>query len=67
MNKKSTKRLLALMLAAITLVLLAAPALASTRVYATTALNVRSGPGTKYSILGYLNVNQVVTKLGTSG
>ena len=67
MNKKTTKRLLALMLAAITLVLLAAPALASTRVYATTALNVRSGPGTKYSILGYLNVNQVVTKLGTSG
>ncbi len=67
MNKKLTSRLLALALAVVTLLVFAAPALASSKVYATTALNVRSGPGTKYSILGYLNENQVVTKLGTSG
>ncbi len=35
--------------------------------YATTALNVRSGPGTKYSIVGSLNKNQQVTRIGKSG
>ena len=35
--------------------------------YATTDLNVRSGPGTKYSIVGALAKNQQVTRIGKSG
>lgn len=35
--------------------------------YATTALNVRSGPGTKYSIVGSLNRGQQCTAIGKSG
>ena len=35
--------------------------------YATTDLNVRSGPGTKYSIVGALAKNQQVTRVGKSG
>lgn len=34
---------------------------------ATTPLNVRSGPGTQYSIIGALDTDQVVTKCGESG
>lgn len=34
---------------------------------ATTTVNVRSGPGTKYSILGYLVKGETVQKTGTSG
>ncbi len=35
--------------------------------YATTDLNVRSGPGTKYSIVGAIAKNQQVTRIGKSG
>lgn len=35
--------------------------------YATTALNVRSGPGTKYSIIGSLSKGQQCTVTGKSG
>ena len=35
--------------------------------YATTALNVRSGPGTNYSIIGELAKDQQVTRVGKSG
>lgn len=35
--------------------------------YSTTVLNVRSGPGTKYSVIGALAKGQAVTVLGTSG
>ena len=35
--------------------------------YATTSLNVRSGPSTKYSIIGALTKGQAVTIVGTSG
>ena len=35
--------------------------------YATAAVNVRSGPSTSYSVVGELKKNDIVTKLGTSG
>ena len=38
-----------------------------TTMAATTTVNVRSGPGTKYSILGYLVKGETVQKTGTSG
>ena len=38
-----------------------------TVLYATTGLNVRSGPSTKYSIVGGLNKGDRVTKIGKSG
>ncbi|MEL7609015.1 MAG: SH3 domain-containing protein [Bacillota bacterium] len=37
------------------------------KLYATTGVNVRSGPGTSYSKLGELAKDQEVTKLGASG
>ncbi|MEA4968924.1 MAG: SH3 domain-containing protein [Candidatus Pelethousia sp.] len=40
---------------------------ASTTMYATTGVNIRSGPGTKYSIVGGLNRGDRVTKIGKSG
>lgn len=36
-------------------------------VYATTSVNVRSGPGTKYSIVGGLNRGDMVKRTGESG
>ena len=39
----------------------------STTMYATTGVNIRSGPGTKYSIVGGLNRGDRVTKIGKSG
>ena len=35
--------------------------------YATTSVNVRSGPGTKYSIVGGLNRGDIVKRTGESG
>ncbi len=35
--------------------------------YATTELNVRTGPGTKYPVIGELAKNQQVTRVGKSG
>ena len=35
--------------------------------YATTSVNVRSGPGTKYSIVGGLNRGDMVKRTGESG
>lgn len=65
---KKTK-LLALLLAIATLAIMAAPAMAAAReqVSATTALNLRSGPGTNYPIIGELKKGQTVTRIGTSG
>lgn len=40
---------------------------ASTTMYATTGVNIRSGPSTKYSIVGGLNRGDRVTKIGKSG
>lgn len=37
------------------------------KLYATTGVNVRSGPGTSYAKLGTLTKDQQVTKLGSSG
>ena len=62
------KRILATALVLLFALSVALPVLAATsQVYATTNVNVRKGPGTKYAVLGYLTTNQVVTKLGTSG
>lgn len=68
-NKHSAQKLLAMLLILATLLVLAAPALAAynEQVYATTALNVRSGPGTNYPIVGSLKQGQTVTRVGTSG
>lgn len=64
---KTLKRLLSTVLVLMLLFALCAPALASTTVYATTALNLRSGPGTNYSIVGGLSMGQAATKVGSSG
>ncbi len=65
---KQNRKFLALGMALVFLLVLAAPALAaSNQYYATTGLNVRSGPSTRYSIVGGLNKNQVVTVLSQSG
>ncbi len=64
---KRNRKILALMLALCTMLLLAAPALAASTMQATTALNVRSGPGTKYAIVGELYKGQTVTVNSTTG
>lgn len=66
---KKNAKLLAMLLVFVTIFTLTAPALAAAReqVYATTPLNVRSGPGTNYPIVGELKKGQVVTRVGTSG
>lgn len=44
-----------------------APSGAYTYLYATTALNVRTGPGTKYPRITWINYNQIVQQIGKSG
>ena len=66
------KKLIAAVLTA-TMLLFAVPALAATTTQAaqyriaTTNVNVRTGPGTKYSLLGYLAKGETVQKTGVSG
>ena len=69
MQKHKVFRMLALVLVLGTLLAVSAPALAAYNetVYATTALNVRSGPGTNYPIVGALKKGQAVTRTGESG
>lgn len=67
MNRKIPRRLLAAILVMLTVLAVAAPAMAATRIYATTKTNVRSGPSSSYSIIGVLEKGEVATKLGTSG
>ena len=71
MNKK-TYRILALVLALAMGLGVAGIALAdatfrpsSGTAYATDAVNVRSGPGTSYTVLGYLSRGEKVTITGT--
>ena len=71
MNKKLFKGL-ALILAVALAMGMASVALADTSftpasgtAYATEAVNVRTGPGTSYSVLGYLNKGEKVTITGT--
>ena len=70
MNKK-TYRILALVLALVMGLGVAGIALAdatfrpsSGTAYATDAVNVRSGPGTSYTVLGYLSRGEKVTITG---
>ncbi|HWR22979.1 MAG TPA: SH3 domain-containing protein [Feifaniaceae bacterium] len=68
MKTTSARRTLAFALVMLVMLAAALPAMAATsKVYATTAVNVRSGPGTNYNIIGYLDKGEVATKLGTSG
>jgi uncharacterized protein YraI len=53
MQAKSTLSMAALMAAT----LLSAPASAATTAEATTALNIRSGPGPQYDVIGVINDN----------
>lgn len=70
MNKKVSK-ILALAMAFVLVLSMAGVALADTFVsasgyaYATDAVNVRSGPGSSYSVLGYLSRGEQVTITGT--
>ncbi len=67
-QKKIFIRMLATVLTLAVLFALAAPALAAdVQVYATTGLNVRSGPGAKYPVIGGLEKGDAVTKTGESG
>ena len=66
MKTNSLRRTLAVALV-LTMLAVAIPAMAASQVYATTDINVRNGPGLSYSIIGSLDKNEVVTKLGTSG
>ncbi len=68
MKQKQFSRLLSMALVLVFALVLCAPAFAAnTTVYATTALNVRTGPSTSYPIVGVLQSGQSVTKIGTSG
>jgi len=65
---RMSKRTLALALALITMLALAAPALAAEeQMVATTGLNVRKGPGTSYAIVGELAKGDVVTVTSRTG
>ncbi len=66
MKTNSLRRTLAVALV-LTMLAVAIPAMAASQVYVTTDINVRNGPGLSYSIIGSLDKNEVVTKLGTSG
>ena len=67
MKTTSVRRTLAVALVMLIVLAAALPAMAASQVYATTAVNVRSGPGVSYSIIGSLDKGEVATKLGTSG
>lgn len=62
------RRILAAAMVMLFALAVALPVMAATsQVYATTNVNVRKGPSTRYAVLGYLTTNQVVTKVGASG
>ncbi len=67
-QKKILVRMLVTVLTLAFLFAIAAPALAAgEQVYATTGLNVRSGPGVKHPVIGGLEKGDTVTRIGTSG
>ena len=75
--KRNAKTILAVLLVAVTLLGLAAPALAETASYSTVIatgyvqakedVNIRKGPGTSYARIGWLEGGTVVIRTGTSG
>ena len=75
--KRNAKTILAVLLVAVTLLGLAAPALAETVSYSTVIatgyvqakedVNIRKGPGTSYARIGWLEGGTVVIRTGTSG
>ena len=62
---KRTTRTLSLMLVLVMALSIFAVSYAATTKYAKSAVNVRSGPGTSYSIVGFLHTGDKVTILET--
>lgn len=75
--KRNAKTILAVLLVAVTLLGISAPAFAATAPYgavvatgyvqATEDVNIRKGPGTGYARIGWLQAGAVVVRTGTSG
>ena len=62
--KRKVSKVLSVLLIAALMLSFTAVASAETRMYATSAVNVRSGPGTSYYIIGSLEQNEMVTATG---
>ena len=62
--KRKVSKVLSVLLIAALMLSFTAVASAETRMYATSAVNVRSGPGTSYYIRGSLEQNEMVTATG---
>lgn len=62
--KRKVSKVLSVLLIAALMLSFTAVASAETRMYATRAVNVRSGPSTSYYILGSLEQNEMVTATG---
>lgn len=62
--KRKVSKVLSVLLIAALMLSFTAVASAETRMYATRAVNVRSGPGTSYYILGSLEQNEMVMATG---
>lgn len=62
--KRNVSKVLSVLLIAALMLSFTAVASAETRMYATNAVNVRSGPGTSYYIIGSLEQNDMVTATG---
>ncbi len=75
--KRNAKTILAVLLVAVTLLGISAPAFAATAPYttsvaagyvqATEAVNIRKGPGTSYARIGWMQAGAVAIRTGTSG
>ena len=75
--KRNAKTILAVLLVAVTLLGISAPAFAATAPYttsvaagyvqATEAVNIRKGPGTSYARIGWLEKGETVTLISVSG
>ncbi|PWM63500.1 MAG: hypothetical protein DBX63_01220 [Clostridia bacterium] len=75
--KRNAKTILAVLLVAVTLLGISAPAFAATAPYttsvaagyvqATEAVNIRKGPGTSYVRIGWMQAGAVAIRTGTSG
>lgn len=70
-SKPKPRQIVAAVVCVLTLMLVLSPVTlalaANDTAYATTGVNVRSGPGTKYKIVGGLNAGDTVRYLGKSG
>ena len=62
--KRNVSKVLSVLLIAALMLSFTAVASAETRMYATRAVNVRSGPSTSYYILGSLEQNEMVMATG---